>query len=145
MKIIEYQESYRDDLIFMILEAKDALDRIPSINPDLLTIQSYYLDKGDNFWLGIDAQNRVIGSIAYSSVSNSSEVFLHRLFVKPRLKNQGLGSQLLCFAEKYLIAKGKTAIQVHLGQPKEDWIASYSFYPKHGYIFYDDTHLIKIL
>ncbi|WP_161980073.1 GNAT family N-acetyltransferase [Streptococcus sp. S784/96/1] len=145
MKIIEYQDSYRDDLIFMILEAKNALGRIPSINPDLLSIKTSYQDKGDHFWLGIDEKNRVIGSIAYSSVSNSSEVFLHRLFVKPRLKNQGLGSQLLCFAEKYLIAKGKTAIHVHLGQPKEDWIASYSFYPKHGYIFYDDTHLIKIL
>ena len=33
-----YEEKYRDDLIFMVLQAKDALGRIPSINADLLDI-----------------------------------------------------------------------------------------------------------
>lgn len=49
MKIIEYKGNYRDDLIFMVLEAKNALRRIPSINPDLLTIETSYLEKGDLF------------------------------------------------------------------------------------------------
>lgn len=49
MKIIEYKDNYRDDLIFMVLEAKNALGRIPSINPDLLTIETSYLEKGDCF------------------------------------------------------------------------------------------------
>lgn len=42
MIIKEYEESYRDDLIFMILSAKDALGRKPGINEDLLHI------KGEN-------------------------------------------------------------------------------------------------
>lgn len=45
MKIIEYKDNYRDDLIFMVLEAKNALgslERIPSINSDLLTIETSY-------------------------------------------------------------------------------------------------------
>ena len=29
MKIIEYEDKYRDDMIFMVLEAKDALGRVP--------------------------------------------------------------------------------------------------------------------
>lgn len=49
MKIIEYKGNYRDDLIFMVLEAKNALGRIPSINPDLLTIETSYLEKEDCF------------------------------------------------------------------------------------------------
>ena len=38
MRIIPYDPIYRDDMIFMILEAKDALGRRPTINPDLLDI-----------------------------------------------------------------------------------------------------------
>ena len=39
MVIKPYKESYRDDLIFMVLQAKDALGRVPSINEDLLHIR----------------------------------------------------------------------------------------------------------
>lgn len=42
MKIIPYQDKYRDDLIFMILEAKNALGRVPGLNEDLLDIQKNY-------------------------------------------------------------------------------------------------------
>lgn len=107
MKIITYEEKYRDDLIFMILEAKDSIGRIPAINPDLLNIKEEYLDKGDSFWLLIDVEDRVIGSISYSSLPNSSEVFLHRFFIKSKLKNKGLGSKLLYFVEDYLKKLGK--------------------------------------
>ena len=68
----------------MILEAKDSIGRIPAINPDLLNIKEEYLDKGDSFWLLIDVEDRVIGSISYSSLPNSSEVFLHRFFIKSK-------------------------------------------------------------
>lgn len=143
MKIIDYEGCYKDDLIFMILEAKDALGRIPSINPDLLDIPQNYLEKGACFWIAIDDNNRVIGSIAYSSLPQSQAVFLHRLFVKSSLKGHGIGSQLLVFAENHLKQIRKSSIKVHLGEPKEQWLASYHFYPKHGYQFYDDTHLVK--
>ena len=49
--IIPYDEKYRDDMIFMVLEAKDALGRIPRLNEDLLDIRKNYLDTGDMFWL----------------------------------------------------------------------------------------------
>ncbi|MGT2934570.1 GNAT family N-acetyltransferase [Streptococcus castoreus] len=143
MKIIEYQENYRDDLIFMVLEAKNALGKVPSINPDLLAIQKNYLEKGDHFWLALSDQDRVIGSIAYSSIPNTEEVNLHRLFIKPSLKHQGIGSQLLVFAEDFLTKIGKTHVRIHLGRPKEQWTESYHFYPKHGYEFYDNEKLIK--
>lgn len=40
--IIPYEEKYRDDMIFMALEAKDALGRISGLNEDLLDIQKDY-------------------------------------------------------------------------------------------------------
>ena len=46
MKIIKYEDKYRDDMIFMILEAKNALGRVPGLNEDLLDIKRNYLDAG---------------------------------------------------------------------------------------------------
>ena len=38
MKSIEYGDKYRDDMIFMVLESKNALGRVPHLNEDLLDI-----------------------------------------------------------------------------------------------------------
>ena len=63
MRIIPFEPQYRDDMIFMILEAKNALGRVPGLNSDLLDIGKNYIDKGDMFWLALDENNRVIGSV----------------------------------------------------------------------------------
>ena len=43
MKILPFEQKYRDDMIFMVLEAKDALGRIPGLNEGLLDIQKKLL------------------------------------------------------------------------------------------------------
>ena len=92
MKIIPYEETYRDDMIFMVLQAKDALGRIPKLNEDLLDIQSNYLNCGDMFWLAMDEHDRVIGCIGYNSIPGTTEVKLHRLYVKANRKRQGIAT-----------------------------------------------------
>ena len=144
-RIIPYEESYRDDMIFMVLSAKNALGRVPRLNVDLLSVKESYFDKGDCFWLALDETDRVVGCVGYSSVEDSTEVFLHRLFVKPELKRRGIGSALLETAEAHLKAAGKTAVCIHLGEPKEMWFESYAFYPKHGYTEYAPRYMRKCL
>ncbi len=39
MIIKRFEQKYRDDTIFMVLEAKNALGRVPRLNEDLLDIQ----------------------------------------------------------------------------------------------------------
>lgn len=143
MKIIKYEEKYRDDMIFMILQAKDALGRVPGLNNDLLDVKENYLDKGDMFWIAIDDNDRVIGSVGYSSIDDTDEVWLHRLFVKSTMKRQGIGSALLEIAEQYIKEQGKKMIRVHLGG--EEWFESRAFYPKHGYVEYDERYMKKEL
>lgn len=41
LKIIAYEDRYRDDLIFMILEAKNALGRVPVGTPREQWFESY--------------------------------------------------------------------------------------------------------
>lgn len=142
MKIIKFQPEYRDDMIFMILEAKNALGRVPGLNSDLLDIGKNYIDKGDMFWLALDENNRVIGSVGYNTNENYDEVTLHRLFVKYNLKHQGIGTALLKTAEEYIKAQGKKTIYVHLGD-REQWYESHNFYPKHGYLEYKENYMKK--
>lgn len=141
--IIPYDEKYRDDMIFMVLEAKDALGRIPRLNEDLLDVQKNYLDSGDMFWLAIDEYDRVIGCIGYNSIPGTTEVKLHRLYIKAARKHQGIGTRLLHTVELHLREQGKTAAHVHLGG--KEYFESRSFYPKHGYVEYAPSMMKKEL
>lgn len=141
--IIEFSEKYRDDLIFMILEAKDALGKTPTINEDLLDIAACYFDKGDMFWIAVDEKDRVIGSVGFNSVAGTDDVWLHRLYVKAALKRQGIGTALLRFAEKALQSAGKHTIFIHLGG--EEYFESRQFYPANGYEYYEERYMKKKL
>ncbi len=143
MKIIPYMSEYRDDMIFMVLEAKNSLGRVPRLNEDLLDIQSNYLDKGDLFWIALDDSDRVIGCIGYNSIPGTTEVKLHRLYVKYDRKRQGIGTALLETAEAHIRNQGKTAVHVHLGG--KEYFESHSFYPKHGYVEYKPSYMKKVL
>lgn len=145
MKIILFENRYRDDLIFMILEAKNALGRVPGLNEDLLDIQKNYIDEGGKFWIAIDDNDRVIGSVGVKPIENSTECYIHRLFVKCNIKHQGIGTKLLNTAEEYAKNCGKTATVVHLGMPKEQWFESWQFYPKNGYVEYESSIMKKVL
>lgn len=144
MEIIPFEEKYRDDMIFMVLSAKDALGRVPGINEDLLDVRRCYLDKGDMFWLALDA-GRVVGCVGYNSIPGTTETVLHRLYIKPTLKRRGIGTALLRTAEDYMRKLGKTAVRVHLGAPREQWFESYAFYPKNGFVEYAPRYMRKEL
>ena len=143
MKIIEYDEKYRDDLIFMILEAKDAIAKIPNLTPDLLEIEKHYINNGGKFWIAVDDADRVIGSCGYLPVNND-EARLKRLYVKSSLKRQGIGSKMLHFAEEYLKSVGKKEVGIHLGE-KRYYFESYGFYAKRGYESSSDRCMYKKL
>ena len=145
MMIRPYEEKYRDDLIFMILQAKDALGRKPSINEDLLDIPANYMARGDMFWIAVDEADRVIGSIGYSKTEDPSEAFLHRLYVKASQKHKGIGTELLQTAENEMRRRGIAVSLVHLGSPRQQWFESYAFYPKNGYREYKPGYMRKEL
>lgn len=142
MRIIEFQDRYKDDMIFIVLEAKNALGRIPHLNEDLLDISKYYFSCGDKFWIAVDDNDRVIGCIGYNRHDNDTAK-LHRLYVKYNLKRQGIGSELLKTAEQHMKTMGYKYSIVHLGG--KEYFESKQFYPKHGYIEYDVDFMCKEL
>lgn len=127
----------------MVLEAKNALGRVPGLNEDLLDTQGNYFDKGDMFWIAVDKHDRVIDSIGYNSCDKNSAV-LHRLFVKCSLKHHGIATSLLYTAEEFIREIGKDTIYVNLGIG-EEWFESRNFYAKHKYVEYQPNRLKKNL
>lgn len=140
-----YEDKYRDDMIFMVLQAKDALGRIPGLNEDLLDIKVNYFDRGDKFFVAVDENDRVIGCVGYSRIEDSNEAYIHRFYVKHSEKRRGIGSALLNRIETEMYNRGICVARVHLGVPEEQWFESYSFYPKNGYMEYESGYMKKIL
>ena len=145
MKIIQYTEKYRDDMIFMVLQAKDALGRKPGLNEDLLNIHENYINKGYTFWLAIDDLDRVVGCVGVTRIEGTTEAFIHRLFIKASEKRKGIGTDLLRKVEDDMRSRGITVSKVHLGTPKEQWFESYLFYPAKGYHEYEPGYMMKML
>ncbi len=144
IRIIPFRPQYRDDCIFMILEAKNALGRIPGLNEDLLDIEANYFECGGMFWVALNLQSRVVGSVGYNKRTNPCEADLHRLFVKYTLKRQGIGSALLQCAEADMREQNIKTVYIHLGHGAE-WSESRAFYQKHGYAFYAEDRMKKDL
>lgn len=134
MRIIPYDDQYRNEMISMVMQAISSLGVVPRQDDNLLCVQNHYIDCGDQFWLALDSDNSVIGCVGYNSIQGTTEARIRRLYVKNGWKHQGIGSLLLHTVEEGMRNAGKTASIVHLGDPKERWFESYLFYPKHGYI-----------
>ena len=141
MKIIKFEEKYRDDMIYMVLSAKNALGRVPKLNEDLLDIKSNFFDKGQPFWIALDEFDRVIGCVG-TKIDENGKIFLSRLYVKFDFKRHGIGSKLLKLAEDSAKERGFNEIHVHLGK---EYLESHIFYPKHGYVEYKELYLKKKL
>ena len=143
--IIPFREKYRDDMLFCLLSAKDALGRRPSINEDLLDIQGNYFAKGDMFWLAVDESNRVVGMLGVHAVS-PADMWLKRLYVKPSQKRMGIGSLLLKQAEAF--AESKSVQRIHT-RFSDDYEEAAMFYPAKGFVDCGRSeglrHLVKIL
>ena len=142
MKIIVYTPKYRDDLIFMVLAAKDALGRVPTLNGDLLDLDGAYFSKGDCFWIMLDERDRVVGSVGCNLLPDG-EAVIHRLYVKADLKRRGLAPSF-CRWQRTLPSPRRTVMKLHLGE-KSSYFESRYFYPKHGYVEYRPDYMRKTL
>ena len=141
--IIPFEDKYRDDMLFCLLAAKDALGRKTSINDDLFDIQNNYISKGDMFWLAIDENIRVIGMLGVHIVS-FTDMWLKRLYVKPTQKRKGIGSLLFAKAEEFATLKGIQTIHTRFSNAYEE---AAKFYTSKGFVVFEQdkelTHLVK--
>ena len=141
MEIKSFEQKYRDDMIFMILDAKNALGRMPHLNEDLLDIVANYITSGNMFWIAIDDNDRVIGTIGTKIISEN-EMWLKRLYVKSTIKRQGIGKELYKKAEEFAKQKGIDTIYTRFSS---DYVEAQKFYPAIGFIETAPYEMVKYL
>ncbi|QGQ97681.1 N-acetyltransferase [Paenibacillus psychroresistens] len=130
-----YEESYKQGIIELILYVQnDEFDLNISIEEqsDILDIQSHYLLNGGNFWVALDGNGKVIGSIGLQKKTN--EIFiLKKFFVYREYRGMGIsiGQGLFNILLEY--AKQLRIRTIILDTPS---IAkrSHYFYEKNGFL-----------
>jgi GNAT superfamily N-acetyltransferase len=129
-RIIPYQREYRDDMIYCLLLAKEAVTgKASRINEDLLDIRKSYFDRGEAFFLAVDDNDRVIGMLGTNTAS-PTDMWLKRLYVKPGAKRKGVGSALLSAVEEFAVARG---IEVLHTRFSDDYTEAPRFYLSRGF------------
>lgn len=141
IRLVDYEDKYRDDLILMIIEAKGAFGNNSRLNEDFLDINRYYINKGDKFWLALDEEDRIIGCLGTNTINNR-EMWLKRFFIKTNRKRRGIGDQLLILAEGFAKERGVTDIYTRFN---EKYLGAKPFYESKGFIDYGSFVMTKHL
>ena len=135
MQIISYQNNpqYLAELVDLInycqnIEAK--LNIKMDEQNDIFQIDTYYQQKGGNFWIALK-NNHVVGSIALLPLDSKTAV-LKKLFTYPdyRGKPNHLGAKL--YQELLTFAKQKSFQRIVLDTPENETRSHY-FYEKNGF------------
>lgn len=109
MKIIPYQEKYKEQIIDLILHIQNEEAKINlslEEQPDLLDIPSYYQNNGGEFWIAVDGDT-VIGTLALMNKGNGNAV-LKKGFVRADRRKHGILTQLYDVLMDFSRAKGFT-------------------------------------
>lgn len=132
MKITEYRDEYKNEIIDLILHIQNdeaKIDLSVEEQPDLLDIHSAYEANGGKFWIAIE-NNKVIGTIALMIKEKQCGI-LKKFFVRADYRSQKIGLTLYQTLIGY--AKEINLKYIILDTPSVAK-ASHIFYEKSGFI-----------
>ena len=93
MKVISYDDKYKNQIVALILYLQNFENRVDlslEEQPDMNDINSYYLKDGGGFWLALDDENNLIGTIGLMKKDNNCGI-LKKFFVLPKYRGKELG------------------------------------------------------
>ncbi len=107
MKIQQFTQPYHNDTVSLILDIQNKEAKINlSIDeqPDLRDVNGSYITAGGNFWVAVDEEDHVIGTIAVMKIGNEW-CALKKFFVHKDYRSKGIGLQL--YQQLYAFVKEK--------------------------------------
>lgn len=133
MKIAEYNDDYKEEVIDLILSIQQNEFNIPiTINDqaDIKNTSQFYQNGNSNFWIAL-IDNKVTGTIALLDIGNK-QAALRKMFVAKeyRGKELMLASKLLNTLMNW--CKNKNVTELFLGTT-DKFIAAHKFYEKNGF------------
>lgn len=131
LKIINYNDKYRDEIISLVLDIQNNEFKINlslAEQSDLMNINESYIVGGGNFWIALN-DDKVIGTVALMMKENNCAV-LKKFFVKSEFRSKKIGFKL--YNELLSYAKEKGVKHIILDTPS---VArkSHKFYEKAGF------------
>ncbi|MDZ7880328.1 MAG: GNAT family N-acetyltransferase [Saprospiraceae bacterium] len=134
LKIAPYLPEYRDQIVDLILTIQQKEFQVPITiedQPDLLEIDKFYQQRNGQFWVALNAENQVVGSIALIDNGQSFGT-IRKMFVRAdmRGKERGVASALFGILERKAVKNGMSAL--YLGTVHK-LKASHRFYTKNGF------------
>lgn len=133
IEIIEYKDSFKEkigELIVHIQQKEFGINITLAAQPDLGSIQEYYLNQGGNFWVAVD-HGEVVGTVSLLRIKNN-KFALRKMFVASQYRGASfnVAGRLLHNAETW--ARQREGLAIYLGTT-ERFKAAHRFYEKHGY------------
>jgi|TARA_R110002124_G_scaffold55368_1_gene156639 putative acetyltransferase len=107
IRYIPFETKYQEKLIKLILDIQQIEFNISITKeqqPDLQAIDTFYRKNGGEFWLAIDSNDDVVGSIALINIGNGNGV-IRKMFVKQAYRGKDYGiaqklfEMLLCYCK----------------------------------------------
>ncbi|MBL7818300.1 MAG: GNAT family N-acetyltransferase [Saprospiraceae bacterium] len=134
INIKTYEPKYGDPVVALILNIQQNEFQVPvtlADQPDLLAIDSFYQQRNGEFWVAVNEQDEVVGTIA---LIDNGEIFgtIRKMFVRAdyRGKERGVAASLFKHLEQKAIENQMIAL--YLGTV-DRLKASHRFYEKNGF------------
>ncbi len=131
MDIIQYNDSYHEDVISLILDIQKNEAKINLTleeQPDLNMIRTSYIESGGNFWLAVD-NDTLAGTIGLMKIDAEYAV-LKKFFVRSDYRSQKVG--LALYETLLEFAKSSGFRHIILDTPSVA-VKSHLFYERAGF------------
>jgi GNAT superfamily N-acetyltransferase len=117
------------DLILTIQNVEAGLDISLEQQPDLLAIESDYIRPGGGFWVAVDEQQQVVGSVGLQRATESVSV-LKKFFVKEGYRGAGVAAALF---DRLIAFSDLRGIKTIMLDTPSIASRSHAFYRKKGF------------
>lgn len=108
--------------------------------PDLKALASAYAAKDGAFWVVRDAGRKLVGTVGIAPTPHATGMVLHRLYVAPEIRRQGLATRLLAHAEARARARGAGFMEFW---SDTRFAEAHAFYARHGYAQLDGERALR--
>jgi putative acetyltransferase len=92
---------------------------------DVLEVETFYLDRGGEFWV-VESHGQIVGTSAYYPIDRGDKaVEIRKMYLLPIARGQGLGRYLLGELERSIAARGYREIWIETASVLKEAVQLY--------------------
>ncbi|MGN7765734.1 GNAT family N-acetyltransferase [Paenibacillus sp. 22594] len=132
--ITVYDDSYKEEVIKLILHVQNVEYKVGislKEQPDILDIHTNYINDGGNFWIALNENEEVVGSIGLQK-KNKEVAVLKKFFVYKDYRGKEFGTGKTLYEALLDFAKKQGFSKIILDTPSKA-TRSHGFYKKVGF------------